>query len=414
MGKLSQGTAKGVTTWACATASCDPNARAAAHVRHLAKTNKSQRNFDKKNRQFSLDKYNSGSCKECVREDVNPLYANHPHENCYRRANGALDRKGIKDKNGRTTEVIRLIQEKKKANAEKHAPKNPTKEGTSQVAISRVSIAIQENTNAVVKTMQSLLGKTSVPKKEKYVKDDKRWSLHQEYINPKRYIRSWAAVQNPLTDAEIDSLLPDVKARRQLGRRQLIRMHYERVNARQMLLDFRTMRGAPHPNNYVPEDPSYVPQLPRDRVSEQDKYQQADLLEPLSPYALTREEYVRYLRDNYGFTNPKNCFDMFVAIHTRWERNKTIVGDQYDKLRAFAKKAKWKGFHYPLPLAHTPRELTFPDPKNCNEVSTCLQLYSMYNMWYRDSTHFEGDAEALVDILEKYDSRRAELTREEN
>ena len=175
-------------------------ARKAKRLRKNAPSNKTERSFP-------LDKYAEGLCEHCKKQDVDPKYATHGGETCFRRPGGELDELGITDKRERTKKVIELIRQKRQDN-KGGKPKETNK--TVKIKDSKKSVKITKRSVKVKGTKQNPIRLEPAATVNPAV-EDPRLSLPSKHIT-KRYLRNATAIREPLTEQEITALIhnPDL------------------------------------------------------------------------------------------------------------------------------------------------------------------------------------------------------------
>ena len=406
---------------------CDPKFREQAVLRLKKKKQRKQANRDDNNRQHPLGSYPADACEHCVREDVPPKYSTgHSPDACYRRPGGILDQKKIVGKAARLKEVLRLIKQKMQRNKEEH--------GSERTATSRVTIAIapSEEPKAELKDTSTKqrskiritpAAATSKPDREKhYEPDDIRWSAFQKHVRPHRYIRNMTAVNAPLTDRELDSIINDPEKVHDERTRQQTRVNFESLAGEELLIQHRKHKRTPHPLSFSVAgngNQDYLDEYNRCGFAQQEEiahYQRVHNDKP-PPFIKTFNTFAEYLKKRFLYTTNGEIVRMFDAIHARWERNRGAKGEVYARLTHVAQCNGWKGFTYPHGLDHPPFALAFPNLTNLStdqmdQVDSRFQQFLQgHTHWYRDEKHIRTYLNKLWKHREE--TRKAKFVREQ-
>ena len=166
--------------------------------------NKNKKNKGDKTRKYAKDQYKKWACEHCVREDVQPAASYHNPATCFRRPGGPLDEENITDPKQRTKRSREMATEKAKAHKKKAG-------STKRVAFTSQSEAVSPGDG---KTKRSSLKNRNVHDKDqpenKYTEQELRdftWSAPSRHWN--RYLLSKEYAKNPLTNEELDLLIPE-------------------------------------------------------------------------------------------------------------------------------------------------------------------------------------------------------------
>ena len=99
---------------------CDPE-RLAENIKRRAERRKSGKSQQptfpppEDKRKHPLNTYADSLCTHCKREDVDPKYARHPSDTCFRRPGGECDKEGAKSRSARHSMVRKLSIERTKS-----------------------------------------------------------------------------------------------------------------------------------------------------------------------------------------------------------------------------------------------------------------------------------------------------------
>ena len=166
--------------------------------------NKNTKNKGDKTRKYAKDQYKKWACEHCVREDVQPAASYHNPATCFRRPGGPLDQEKITDPKERTKRSREMATAKAKAHKKKAG-------STKRVAFTSQSEAVRPGDG---KTRRSSLKNRNVHDKDqpenKYTEQELRdltWSAPSRHWD--RYLRSKEYAKNPLTNEELDLLIPE-------------------------------------------------------------------------------------------------------------------------------------------------------------------------------------------------------------
>ena len=386
---------------------CDPKRRADAvaslNAKKQSKGGGKKEKPQQQARKHKLSSYESGDCEHCIREDVPPKYATgHPPNNCYRRPNGPLDQKGIKDPRKRSAEIGRLINE-----AQKKREARDKKNAKTRVVVKQKKVRIAVTKRS--KTKKKGHGDTDIAEGDAEGPDP-LYRERTDYV--KGYYLSKYAKENPLTEKEIEALIPDPERRHQRGQVEVIMHHYERDTHEREFRSFREKRKRQRREaedrlaEKRSKEPSYL------------NFRKSTLY--VGGYYISKKALVQPLsrEELKGLLSKKDMNDPIAIARTRrrYEESNNLAEERLAELRARNAPLHSTASDADIPTEYTPSAPTHvPDgaPKFAPQNPTNMELYLKCSQYARRNVELARQTDIAHSLVRNHDNKDLEEAFEE-
>ena len=419
---------------------CKKEFRDKAHAKFLKKNQRkrdnAKDNADDNNRKFDLADYPTDACEWCIKEDVDPKFsAFHKGDQCYRRKNGLLDQKGIKGKEARTKEVIRLNKLRRAENAKKHGKGGATATNRSTQKVLTPRISITRPARPTV-TFAASVSPTATKKKKPtdISPNDPRLSAVQKHIKPNQYIRNPTAIALPMSTQELHYGIVNGDGIIKEDVVQHARMMYEQLNNEDKLVHLRETLPSRHPRpvstwtelwsgrdlvNKIGGE--FEPFTGSDRCTGETQTMEVAPYKrnsgEHSKYTQMIRDFIPFLKNKMHFKTDEEAMAMADSIHARWDRSpQRVHGEVFEHFKQITGDHKWNGFLYPSEgaLKHAPFALAFPLLRSIRTAAEAILVRNGVQWYIKNHKLFKGDRFNYFSYLDRLEELHKELIKLEN